>query len=370
MEFEVNRIAMLEVAKNAGQVVPVRSNIDVLNGVLVESDEHTNEVILTATNFDISIQHKVKAVVEESGSVFIESKMLVGMLSLISSEFVSFSSTSPELVKVLGSNCSYEINCISANHYPKPVMPFPEETVKLSGICSLAKRTIFAVSKEDSKPALQCVNIKLQNNAVHAVACDGIRMILVRNEAESFGNHEFLVPAKALRMLSSISTDEDIFEVGDVGDEIVFMKENMMLTVKKIEGSFIDVNKVVKAVISAYTATTDAYRIKEAIELMIIGENTEPLNIVLSNGHVNLRRNGSYSDVKSYVPANISKDTPDTGFYYNADNLYRLFKILEGKIRMEFDARGVMLVKTKNEVYFQMPQREPANVSGYAKKVA
>jgi DNA polymerase III sliding clamp (beta) subunit (PCNA family) len=124
-------------------------------------------------------------------------------------------------------------------------MPFPEETVSLTGICSLAKRTTFAVSRDESKPALQCVNIKLKNNSVQAAACDSIRMMLVKDSAGPTDEQEFLLPGRSLQMLASVSTDADVFEVSDLGKEVVFVRGDMMFVIRKmVTGDYIDTSAV------------------------------------------------------------------------------------------------------------------------------
>ncbi len=166
MIFEVNRLAMLAAAKDAAQVASPMGRlasagdaVSVLSGVLIEYNEDTSDVYLTATNYEMSIQLKITASVAESGAMLVNPSLLVGMLTLLPSEFVNFSASNSETLTVSCGRCVYEVSCMHANHYPKPVMPFPEETIKLSGICSLAKRTVFAVSKDNNRPALQCVNV-------------------------------------------------------------------------------------------------------------------------------------------------------------------------------------------------------------------
>ena len=178
MKLEINRQAMLEAAKTVAKVAPTNAPVDVLNGVLVECNEDTGEVYMTATNYEVSIQQKVTASVGESGAMLINARLLVDMMSKLEGEFVTLSADKPSLLKVHGGRCTLQINCHSPKSYPKPIMPFPKESVLMTGICSLAKRTTFLVSKDESKPALQCVQVKFKNNAIHAAATDGTKMML------------------------------------------------------------------------------------------------------------------------------------------------------------------------------------------------
>jgi len=360
MKFEINRMEMLMAAKNAARVAPNRSPVDVLNGILVEGNDDSGEVFLTATNYEVSIQQKVTASVGKSGAVLINPRLLVGMLSLLPGEFVTLSSAKPEVITVTGGNSVYEINCLPAKHYPKPVMPFPEETAKLTGICSLAKRTVFAVSNDEHKPALQCVSVKLRNNAVHAAACDGVRMMLIKDIASSPDECEFLLPGRSLLTLASISTDKDAFEVGDIGNEIVFTRENMMFTMRKMPGDYMDVNTVIKSIVPVYSAVTSAGEMLKCLELIQIGAGSQPVNLVLTKDAVKLNCDGENAAVQAAATAVVSKNTPSAGFYYNTDKLCKLFQVVTGRVKIELDAKGMMLIKSRSEVYFQVPQRPVA----------
>ena len=166
MIFEVNREVMFEAAKTVARIAPTSSTLDALKGVLVESNGDTGEIFLTATNHEVSIRQKVMATIEESGAMLVEPRLLVGMMDKLAGEFVTLSADSPEVLKVKGGRCTFQIKCLSSEHYPKPIIPFPEASVPMTGICSLSKRTTFVVSSESSKLALQCVQVKLKDNAV------------------------------------------------------------------------------------------------------------------------------------------------------------------------------------------------------------
>jgi DNA polymerase III sliding clamp (beta) subunit (PCNA family) len=367
MKFEINRELMREAAKNVATVAPP-SSTQILSNILLECNEDTGEVFLTATNHEVTIQQKIMTSVEESGSILVPPRMLKGMLSLLESEFVAFSSAEQERLKVTGGRCTYRIACQSAKGYPKPVMPFPDECAIMTGVCSLAKRTTFAIGTDPHKLALQCVNVKIKNNAVHAEASDSIKMMLVKDSAEPTVERQFMLPGRALKMLASISTDEDVFEVGEIGNTIVFVRGDMIFTVCKLAaGEFMDTAAVIKNFKPEYTALTEAAKMKDALSFLTvaasIGDMPEPLNIVLARGEIRLRFNNDYSEADSVVPAKVPKETPDSGFLYDISALAKLFQVVSGNVKMEVDANGFMLIKTRSEVYFQSPVRAVAKKS-------
>jgi len=371
MRFEINRKIMLEAAKTVAKVAPLNSPVELLNGILVECNDDTGEVFLTATNYEVSIQQKVPASVEQSGEMLIDARLLANMMSALEGEFVTMSADHPQRLVVTGGSCVYNINCLPAKSYPKPVIPFPEESVIMTGICSLAKRTTFAVSKEEGKPALQCVQVKLRNNAIHAAASDGMKMMLIKDSSLLTDEREFLLPGRALQLLSSISSDGDAFEVSEIGNAIVFVRGDMIFTINKlVTGDYMDTASVVKGHNTAYSAVTESGALKEGLDLISIGATgalsggkSTPVNIVLSGKEIILRCNSEYSAASMSVPAKITTETPDAGFFYDCSSLLKLMQVINGKVKLEIDARGLMLAKTRNEVYFQAPVRPPAKKS-------
>ena len=78
-------------------------------------------------------------------------------------------------------------------------------------------------------------------------------------------------------------------------------------------------------------------------------------NIIFADGAMHMRRETEYGQTHSEVSANITGNMPETGFYYNLDYLMRAFHILTGMVKLEINARGMLLIKAKNEIYFQAP---------------
>ncbi|MCL2047385.1 MAG: hypothetical protein FWG87_01545 [Defluviitaleaceae bacterium] len=373
MKFEVNRLAMLEAAKSMAKIVPTNAPVNELNNILIEANDSTGEVFLTATSYEVSIQQKINAYVEESGSMLVTPRMLIGMMSLLLEQAVKLSADSAERLTVTGGRCRYQINCIPSKSYPKPTMPFPEESVIMTGICSLAKRTAFLVSKDESIPALQCVKINLRNNAVHATASDGVGIMLTKDSAEQSEEREFLLPGRSFAMLASISKDSDVFEVGDIGREIVFVRGDMIFTIRKLAtGTYMDTAALVKSITPAYSAVTDVSKMREALDIIsisaLMGNSPQPINLVLSDNEIALSCTSDYSEGNTSVPAVVSQKTAETGFLYNASALQRLFNVLDGRVKLELDTNGFMLVKTRSEVYIQSPLRSQSRVVRSAEK--
>ena len=360
MEFTADRLVLLEMAQKTMRLASESSPLEMLKGIYLESDEDTGEVSMIATNYEAAIFLKENATVLRSGKLVINAKLLTRILTMFSGDQVNFSSDC-NAVRISSGSCVYNLVYMPAENYPKPVMPFPDDTFKLSGICGLARKTVFAVAKSNDKPSLECIYLKVRQNSALAAACDGIRMILVKGQAESSGVHEFLIPAQSFQILASISTDQDVFSVGLAGREAVFTKKGMLFSIKLQSGDFIDTNAVVQSLRPKYTAVTDIALIRQALDIVSAGTETAPVKLVFANDAICLNRVGEMSLSSSEVSARLTGIMPESGFFYKLDYLVKLFQVISGTVKIEIDDKGMMLVRTKNEVYFQLPVKAPAN---------
>ncbi|MFR0797964.1 MAG: hypothetical protein ACLSHJ_03995 [Oscillospiraceae bacterium] len=51
-------------------------------------------------------------------------------------------------------SAGYSVDVWDMGAFPKPDLPFPEDTVKVSGVPSMAQHTVFATAQDQSKPLL------------------------------------------------------------------------------------------------------------------------------------------------------------------------------------------------------------------------
>jgi hypothetical protein len=197
-----------------------------------------------------------------------------------------------------------------------------------------------------------------------AAACDGVKLMLVKDAAEPTEEMEFLLPGRSLSMLASLSNDSDVFEVGDIGKEVVFVRGDMVFSIRKLADSgFIDTTTIIKNIQPAYAAIADASKMREALGIVSISAlesgSKSPVNLTLSDGEITLQCRGKYSTSATSLPAKVTTQTPESGFFYEASALLELFKLLKGRFKLEIDKVGFMCITTQSEAYCQSAMRAP-----------
>ena len=384
MQFQVNRQRLLNAVQKAEKVVPNHAALPIMTCILIEANEDCGELSLHATDFDASIWYTIGAsetindasketnneaegvshsrlLVNTSGRAVVNAKLLLGVLTLLKGDTVNIGYINDRAtqIAITDEKSKFSLNCLPPNDYPPIQRPAPTSAVPLTKLCTLAKKTIPAAATSDDKPVLQCVSIQLQQSI--ATATDGLKMMMVRMDKQDSANCDnLLIPAEKLKLLASISSDADVFDIGVTDRHILFTKQDMAFAMRRIEGEFIQPLKIIKAVVPKYEATVNAIQMREALSLVQAGiTEALPINIVLLHGSIRFMTESANHCITHEIDAEVAEPTPPDGFYYKSDGLDKLLSVLHGRIKIEMDAQGMMLIKTQNEVCFQIPQRKP-----------
>ena len=160
MLITVNRAELLATVKRATTIAPPDSPLDVLKGVLLESDSARKMLTVTSTNLEVALVEKIPCSAQEDGALVYSARTLAEMLQRLPEDTVEISRKENRGRMTLTSgSVSYEVDVWDRGAFPKPDLPFPEDTVKVSGIPAVAQHTVFATAQDKDKPLLRCVNL-------------------------------------------------------------------------------------------------------------------------------------------------------------------------------------------------------------------
>lgn len=186
MNVTINRAEMLSAIKRASAIAPADSPLDVLRGVLLEADAAAGKLTVTSTNLEAALEEKLPCTVQEDGALVFGAKMLAEMLSRLPQDTVQLCRAENQGRMTLRSgDACYEVDVWERGAFPKPDLPFPEDTVKLSGIPAMAQHTVFATAQDNSKPLLKCVNLMFTNTGLRAAGSNGNCIVTARGDNQS-----------------------------------------------------------------------------------------------------------------------------------------------------------------------------------------
>ncbi len=144
----------------------------------------------------------------------------------------------------------YKVSGFASEDFPKLPDVHPARQVKLDGkkLVRMIKKTIFAVSKDETRPALNGVFWHTKDDTLNMVATDGHRLAKISRKDIKIGGYskDIVVPPKVLENLIRLMGDEP-GEVGIIINEssIIFVLENIILTSRLLEGPYPNYDQVI-----------------------------------------------------------------------------------------------------------------------------
>lgn len=371
MKTILNRTELLSAVKRGESIAPRNPPLDVLKGLLWEMDSGSGVLTLTATNMEITLEQKIPCRDLGEDAFVLNARLAVSMLEKLPGDTVELERNyyRPQLHLRSGS-AQYLVPIWERDSYPKLELPFPEDTVKVSGIPSMAKRTVFAAAQDDSKPLMKCVNLEFTKDGLRAVGSNGNCIVTAKGDESSTENTSLLVPAASLVKLAQLCGDKDEFHVGTTGKSIVFLKENFIFSARLLEGDYIDAEGLIGRIQNPFTVLTGISELRAALE---------SASSVDVEGSVCLRFEGSRitfccqgGEGSAAVPLEVIPLTgmPQGEYWYLSRQLLSCLKALSGTVKLGVAQGGMLTLEAEDAYYLQTGIRPGGSAGKKPKKPA
>jgi len=358
MNITANRLELLSAAQDAEKVAPAHSALDVLRCTCLSTEN--GKLTVASGNLELALERRIPAEIAEEGRVVIEAGLLSSMLRLMDSDSVTIEQKENHRATVTGGKTSYGIAVLDAADYPRLEIPFPEDTVSVTGIPAMAKRTVFAVAEEDNRPVMKCVHLIFSGDGLRAVGSDGFRIAAARGDSEATGSVDMLVPASSLEKLAQLIGNKDTLKVGTTGKNIVFLKEDFLFSARLMEGEYFDADQLMGRVKTVFTILTDTDLLKRALTSVytLTGEQNR-FSITFSGARLNMRCESEYGASEVGMDVVPLSGNPTGMYWYNPAKLLECLRAQSGTLMLELAQNGAIILRTDELVCLQMATREP-----------
>ena len=242
MKFSIAQTEFLDALQVVSSAVPNRTTLPVLSNILL--DASTDGIELKATDLDLAIATRAKANVKEAGSLTVPAKKLFELVRKLPKEELKIDAK--DLTLNVGSKSGrYKFLCIRPEEFPAvpEVTPDVEFSLEPDLTDRLIRRTIYSISADETRPALNGALIQIRDGELRVVATDGHR--LAKASCKPSGGiptgpkGDVIVPLKALnQLLRLIPAAMGPIQVGISKNHARFTIGETTLTTKLIEGPF------------------------------------------------------------------------------------------------------------------------------------
>jgi DNA polymerase III subunit beta len=252
MKLIISKDQILQGLQAVQNIVSTRTTLPILSNILFRADE--KQLVLTATDLDVTISCTVEADVKEPGAITVPAKRFFGIVRELASLDLELEVDDRNICSIQSGPSFYKIHGMAAAEFP-PLPQFaeskrvllPQEKMKV-----MLKRTSFASSTDETRFVLNGIFLSLKEHKVTMVATDGRRLALSDEELEipSEGHGEFIVPTKAINELSRLLQPTGDIEIRFTENQASFQLHDdkgtsILIVSKLVEGNYPNYRQVI-----------------------------------------------------------------------------------------------------------------------------
>lgn len=225
MEFIINPSLLREELGLLTPVIERKATIPVLSKIKMETNAQ-GELALTATDLDVTMRSLQVTDVLRSGSILVEGRKLFEISRELPNEPVHFALNKNGQIEIRYKKGRHKLGTVGAEQFPEvPVQRQSGVRVPLVILREAIRRTLFAVTTEQSRFTISGAKIVIDETTLTMVATDGHRLAFARFPlVNSTGQKlDLLVPKKSLSQLEDLldreirRDAEGAIEIGDTG---------------------------------------------------------------------------------------------------------------------------------------------------------
>jgi len=318
MRFSVGKNVLLKELNLLQGIVEKKSTIPILSNVLIET-VNDSTISLVATDLDVSLLTECVAESERPGSMVLQARKLFEIVRNLPDAEINFTKEDNDWVKVVCASSEFRIVGQAKEHFPStPKADKAGITIPATVLHSLINRTVFAITQEESRYALNGALLLFGEGRVQMVATDGHRLALAASDLESSGeSFKVIIPKKALIELAKLTagTEEEI-EMSRDENHLYFEIQSRHLTSRMLAGQFPNYDLVLPKN-NDKSISLNADKITQAIRraALMADERSHGIKVDLANGKLSITsQSADVGEAKEMIPLDYTGDSLSIGF--------------------------------------------------------
>jgi DNA polymerase-3 subunit beta len=298
LKFQVNKDVLSEAVSFAVRLLPQRTTLPILGGILIEAD--ANALRLSVFDYEVSAQAEIVAKVETSGRVLVSGRLLSEIASKLPNAPVEFATDGSKVVVSCGST-KFSLLTMPVEEYPTlPEIPAISGTITGEAFQNAVHQVAVAASKDDVTPVLTGVQLEAGEKSISFVATDRYRVAL--REAAWQSNPAgvgavALVPARTLQEVAKTFGNQGEISISitksDEREMIAFKANNRSVTSLLLKGNFPPVKSLFPDNIENYAVIATQDLIDSTRRVSLVLERESPLRYSFDEGAVALEATGN-----------------------------------------------------------------------------
>ena len=227
--------------------VASKTTMPILEGILIQTND--KEIKLTTYDLEIGIEYVMECEVEEQGSTVVNAIMFSEIIRKLPDTEIHITLNDKNLLEIECEGSLYKLATMNPEEFPELPKIEVENSIEIDQtlLKNMIRKTIFAVSNEESRPIFTGCLFEIENNKLTVVAVDGFRLalrsIFLNKQSNNF---KAVIPGKTLNEVNKILSDSfEPVKIGVSKNQALFEMDNCKIVTRILDGEFLNYKNVI-----------------------------------------------------------------------------------------------------------------------------
>ena len=247
MKFVCYKDKIIKAINSVVKGVASKTTMPILEGILIQTND--NEIKLTTYDLEIGIEYVIECDVKEQGSTVVNAIMFSEIIRKLPDTEINISVNSNNLLEIECEGALYKLATMNPDEFPELPKIEIENSIEIeqNALKNMIRKTIFAVSTEESRPIFTGCLFEIENNKLSLVAVDGFRLALRSMYLNKQSNNfSAVIPGRTLNEVNKIISDSfEPIKIGVSKNQALFEMENCKIVTRILDGEFLNYKNVI-----------------------------------------------------------------------------------------------------------------------------
>ena len=247
MKFSCYKDTIIKAINSVVKGVASKTTMPILEGILIQTND--NEIKLTTYDLEIGIEYVMECEVKEQGNTVVNAIMFSEIIRKLPDTEIEISLNDKNLLEIECEGSHYKLATMNPEEFPELPKIEIENSIEIEQnvLKNMIRKTIFAVSTEESRPIFTGCLFETENNKLNIVAVDGFRLALrsvfLKTKTNDFNA---VIPGKTLNEVNKILSDSfEPVKIGVAKNQALFEMDNCKIVTRIIDGEFLNYKNVI-----------------------------------------------------------------------------------------------------------------------------
>jgi DNA polymerase III subunit beta len=356
MKFSIDRQELEKAIQRVLAVVSPKTTLPVLANFLLEAQEKSGSITLTATDLDMTVTTSAGAEVDAGGSVTLPAKRFAEIVRELGTDTVQISAEGED-ISITAGKSRFKIVGIPTEEFPTLPKSDPASAFSIDAevLGRMVDKVSFCTSKDETRPSLNGAYWEFTAENMGMTATDGHRLATFRvnGKYKPLAGKTMIVPPKALsQVVRTIASEENPeVKVSVKDNHVAFFIGSTTINSRLLEGPFPNYKQVIPSDNDKELSVSRSELMGAIRRVAILSDAmTHQVRMTLTKSKVQLSvSTPDVGEAKEEIPGAFTSDKFEVG--YNANYVLEVLKHVEGEdVLFELGSPvGAAVVKADDE---------------------